>query len=97
MWNEGPFPSRTPEESMANAAHERRVQLGCGTLIVIALIVMFFSQAGRSNLEDEIRALRSEVGEIKELIETQSAEIHQLREKPATAPPKAAVEKGKAL
>ncbi len=80
---------------MANVSREQRVQLGCGTLIVIAIIVMIFSQAGRSNLEDEIRALRSEVGEIKELIEKQSDEIRQLREKPAAAPPKAAVERGK--
>jgi hypothetical protein len=30
--------------------HSNRVQLGCGTLIIIALIVMIFS--GRSNVDE---------------------------------------------
>jgi hypothetical protein len=66
---------------MPDSIREHRVQLGCGTLIVIALIVMFFSRTDTNDLENEVRSLRSEVGEIKKLIEVQSGEIRQLREK----------------
>ena len=66
---------------MPDSIREHRVQLGCGTLIVIALIVMFFSRTDTNALENEIRGLRSEVAEIKQLIEVQSNEIRQLREK----------------
>ncbi len=80
---------------MPQATQDHRVQLGCGTLIVIALIVLFFSRRDTSDLDREIGALRSEVAEIKRMIESQSAEIRQLREKPATASPSPVVEKVK--
>jgi hypothetical protein len=79
---------------MPELIREHRVQLGCGTLILIALIVMFFSRTDTNELENEIRGLRSEVGEIKKLIETQSGEIRQLREKLLTPSAKPVVEKG---
>jgi hypothetical protein len=73
---------------------EHRVQLGCGTLIVIALIVMFFSRTNTDDLENEIKGLRSDVVEMKKLIEVQSTEIRQLRERLPAPPAKAVVEKG---
>jgi hypothetical protein len=79
---------------MPELIREHRVQLGCGTLIVIALIVMFFSRTDTNNLESEIRSLRSEVGEVKKLIEGQSAEIRQLRERLSPPAAKTSVEKG---
>jgi hypothetical protein len=78
---------------MSDSIREHRVQLGCGTLIVIALIVMFFSRTNTDDLENEIRGLRSEVGEIKKLIEVQTGEIRQLREKLPTTSSKPIVEK----
>ena len=78
---------------MPELIREHRVQLGCGTLIVIALIVMFFSGTDTNDLENEIRGLRSEVGEMKKLIEAQSGEIRQLREKLSPASSKVSVEK----
>jgi hypothetical protein len=78
---------------MPEMIREHRVQLGCGTLIVIALIVMFFSRTDTNDLEHEIRGLRSEVGEMKKLIEAQSGEIRQLRERLPAPPAKAVVEK----
>ena len=71
---------------MPELIREHRVQLGCGTLIVIALIVMFFSRTNTDDLENEIRGLRSEVVEIKKLIEVQTGEIRQLREKEIARP-----------
>jgi hypothetical protein len=78
---------------MPELIREHRVQLGCGTLIVIALIVMFFSRTNTTELENEVRSLRSEVGAIKKLIEAQTGEIRQLREKPPTPSSKSVVEK----
>jgi Sec-independent protein translocase protein TatA len=78
---------------MPEVTRDQRVQLGCGTLILIAIIVMFFSRGG--NLESEIRSLRSEVGELKNLIAQQSAEIRQLREQLSTPSSKAGIEKVK--
>jgi hypothetical protein len=66
---------------MANGNRTQQVSLGCGTLILIALIVLFFSGRGNSDLEREIRELRSEVSELKKLIEAQTSQIKFLREK----------------
>jgi Tfp pilus assembly protein PilN len=51
--------------------------LGCGTLILIALIVLFIGRADTEPLENEIRALRDQVlvlseeqAEMKRLVET---------------------------
>ena len=72
---------------------DQRAQIGCGTLILIALIVMFFSRSATKDVESEIQGLRSEVAEIKKLIEVQSGEIRQLREKLSPPSSKASVEK----
>jgi len=64
---------------MADGDRTQHVTLGCGTLILIALIVLFFSRPGMSDVEREVHGLRSDVGELKKTIETQSAEIKALR------------------
>jgi hypothetical protein len=64
-------------------ADERRTQhatLGCGTLILIALIVLFFSGPGINDLEQEMQSLRSEVGGLKEAVEDQTSEIKRLHD-----------------
>jgi hypothetical protein len=57
------------------------VQLGCGTLILIALIVLFFSNSGNrnANLETEVRQLRDQIGELKSSIDSQTREINDLK------------------
>ena len=42
-----------------------------------------FGTCSRSDVEREVQGLRSDVAEIKKLIEAQSAEIRQLRQKPS--------------
>jgi hypothetical protein len=59
----------------------QEVSLGCGTLILIAIIVMLFSGRGTGDLEREIRALRSQVDENKQAIDRQTNEIKLLRER----------------
>jgi hypothetical protein len=66
---------------MADDNRSHQATLGCGTLILIALIVMFFSRPGISDLEKEVRSLRSEVSELKRTIESQTNEIKRLQDK----------------
>lgn len=63
---------------------ERRTQpatLGCGTLILIGLIVLFFSRPGITQLEQDVRSLRSEVADLKKAVESQTNEIKRLQDK----------------
>lgn len=63
---------------------ERRTQhatLGCGTLILIALIVLFFSRPGITDLEQGMHSLRSEVGDLKKAVASQTQEIKRLHDK----------------
>ena len=67
---------------------ERQTQhatLGCGTFILIALIVMIFGGPGTSNLEKEVQSLRSEVIELKKAVQTQTNEIKRLNEESGDA------------
>lgn len=66
---------------MTENNQSQQVSLGCGTLILIALIVIFFSNQGVDDLEREVRRLRSEVAELKTLVEDQTKQIKLLQEK----------------
>jgi hypothetical protein len=66
---------------MADDRRNQQVTLGCGTLLLIALIVAMFSHPGVSDLQREVHGLRSDVGELKKTVDGQSAEIRALREK----------------
>jgi Sec-independent protein translocase protein TatA len=66
---------------MADDKRTQQVSLGCGTLILIALIVLIFSGRGTGDLEREVHGLRSEVGELKKSVEAQTAEIKALQQK----------------
>jgi Sec-independent protein translocase protein TatA len=73
-------------------AQGQEVSLGCGTLVLIALIVLIFSGRGAGDLEREVRHLRSELSDLKKAVESQSAEIRRLSDR---LPP-AKVDGGKA-
>lgn len=64
---------------MSDGNQQQTVSLGCGTLILIALIVLFFSRPGTDKLEREIQGLRGEVGELRETVNELRQEIQQLR------------------
>jgi hypothetical protein len=66
---------------MADDNRSQQVSLGCGTLILIALIVLIFSGRGVRDLEREVRGLRAEVAELKESVEEQTDQIKRLQEK----------------
>ena len=66
---------------MASENRTQQVSLGCGTLILIAVIVSMFSNRGTGDLEREVQGLRSEVRELKKSVEAQTAEIKSLQQK----------------
>jgi cell division protein FtsL len=57
---------------------ETKAQLGCGTLIVIAIIVMIFS-GGRdsSKLKREVRELNQKIDRLERKIDALSARLEQ--------------------
>ena len=65
---------------MSNDSKSQQVSLGCGTLILIALIVMIFTNRGGDDLEREIQSLRGEIGELKQTVENQTDEIENLQD-----------------
>jgi Sec-independent protein translocase protein TatA len=63
-------------------ADDRKVSLGCGTLILIALIVLIFGNGNRSNdvadIERELRELRTEITQLKQSVNEQTNRISSL-------------------
>ena len=74
---------------------DRRTQhatLGCGTLILIALIVLFFSRPGIADPEQHVRSLRTEIGELNKAVELQTRTLKVLDEKVERLKPGKAVD-----
>ena len=68
------------EAQMADANRSQQVNLGCGTLILIALIVLIFSGRGGDEVKREIQSLDSTVQQMKSAIDLQSDQIKALRQ-----------------
>jgi len=60
--------------------HTQKATLGCGTLILIALIVAIFSKSGNNDVERGVDSLRGEVQELKKSIDAQSQQIRGLHD-----------------
>jgi hypothetical protein len=59
----------------------QKVSLGCGTLILIALIVTMCSGSGNThNMSKELQEVKSEIQELKLTIEAQRADIRHLQD-----------------
>ena len=58
---------------------QQQATLGCGSLILIALIVIIFSKSGADELHNEIKSLGGEVKMLKQSVESQSTQIKELR------------------
>jgi hypothetical protein len=59
------------------------VSLGCGTLILIALIVLFFSSRGNEDtyeLKMEIQRLQKQVGALQSTIDDQNAKLTRIEQ-----------------
>jgi hypothetical protein len=81
---------------MAETNHSQTVSLGCGTLILIAIIVAIFSGNDSDNIEREVRQLKAEVEVMRKAMERQTQAIRSLRERldqPPAEPPAATPER----
>ena len=57
----------------------QKVSLGCGTLILIALIVMIFSGTPNRDIKQELQQLQTEVRSLQSMVEAQRASIQKLQ------------------
>ena len=72
---------------MRVSAHEHvqmnqneKVSLGCGTLILIALIVMIFGNMGKDRYEPEFQALQQSVQELQSQMESLETNLNHQTE-----------------
>ncbi len=56
----------------------QKANLGCGTLILIALIVIIFSGAGDNGTRNALQQLRTEIRSLQSEIQAQRASIQRL-------------------
>ena len=93
VWQRDLFSGTCPKcQAVSTRPAAQPASLGCGTLVLIAIIVAVFSGRGTGDLEREVRDLRTEVGDLKKAIDGQSSELRQLRDR---LPPPAKVGDGK--
>ena len=65
---------------MADQNQNNKVQLGCGTLLLIAIIVMVFSGSNQSSqVSSDVRALRQNVEQLERKIDSLTKAIEQQR------------------
>jgi cell division septum initiation protein DivIVA len=57
----------------------QKVSLGCGTLILIALIVMIFSGTPNRDIKQELQQLQTEIRSLQSMVEAQRASIQKLQ------------------
>jgi Sec-independent protein translocase protein TatA len=65
---------------MPTESQKENVSLGCGTLILIALIVLIFGGGSTKDLEREVASLKTSVAELKTAVDSQTTEIRELRQ-----------------
>lgn len=63
---------------MAERTPEQTVQLGCGTFIVIGLIVLIFTRSSTDDIVRDLGDVRSEITELRKLVEAQSAQLEEI-------------------
>lgn len=65
--------------AQTNPANSNTVQLGCGTLILIALIVLIFSNPKSEDLGNRLETLRKEVQQNQQTLEEIKTEMETLK------------------
>lgn len=66
--------------SAEGSPNDQKATLGCGSLILIALIVLIFSNSGNSDLENQLNEVSKKLTELEKTIGEQSVEIEKLRD-----------------
>jgi len=59
--------------------NNRKMTLGCGTLILIALIVLIFGNISVDETTKEVKHLRQEVQALGNMVSSQGHEIEEMR------------------
>ncbi|MCP3920714.1 MAG: hypothetical protein GY711_34745 [bacterium] len=59
---------------------ERKASLSCGTLILIALIVLIVGNAGSGEVMEEVEALRRETQELSNSVERLHGELREVKQ-----------------
>ncbi len=59
----------------------QKATLGCGTLILIALIVIIFGNLGGRESADQIRSLRSDIQKLEQTVTAQNRQIESLEQR----------------
>jgi hypothetical protein len=65
---------------MANESNQQAT-LGCGTLILIGLVVLFFTRPGIREIETEVKELRGEVKALRKAVDAQTKMIEGMQAK----------------
>jgi type II secretory pathway component PulM len=64
---------------MTDGSQGQTANLGCGTLILIALIVMIFTRPATEELEREVQRLTTDVGQLREAVDKLRDDVGSLR------------------
>lgn len=64
----------------------RSVQLGCGTLILIIIIVVVFGNVAAQDLQRDMAALRDEMRALRDSVQVLRKTVEELRETVAPGP-----------
>jgi hypothetical protein len=59
----------------------QQANLGCGTLILIAVIVLIFSGRGTGEIKDEVKQLRQTVAGLEAKIDAQQTILKRIEDK----------------
>ena len=65
---------------MPDIDRSQQVSLGCGTLILIALIVLIFGRGHNDEVEREVQNLSSTIRQLQTAVESQGDQIKALRQ-----------------
>jgi hypothetical protein len=79
------------ESFQLSKGQTQNASLGCGSLIVVGIVVLFVAQSIVQPLRQEVANLRTEVAELKKDAETQANQIRVLNasmNKPEASTPK---------
>jgi hypothetical protein len=76
FWDRDLFTGACPR---CRAAGARPGTLGCGTLLLIGLVVAIFSRPGLDELQSRVSEMRSAIQELKKVSDAQTGEIRELR------------------
>ena len=73
-----PRPQEAPRVQLVSG---QNVGLGCGTLVLIGVIVWFVSGMEIKSTHQEVQKLRSDVGELRKAIDAQTSVIRNLEKR----------------